>query len=87
LYDSFLDEIVEDKNQVLWMGGYDRMIRWDKKKNQSRYYYCYLKNESGGTSNLRIRSLCFDKTGKLWVTCFGDGIAIFDEAPGTFNAS
>ena len=85
LYDSFLDEIVEDNNHVLWMGGYDRMIRWDKKKNQSHYYYCYLKNESGDSRNLQIRSLCFDKSGKLWVSCFGDGIAIFDEATGTFK--
>ena len=85
LYDNFLDEIIEDKNHVLWMGGYDRMIRWDKKANQSRFYYCYLKNESGASSNLQIRSLCFDKNGKLWVSCFGDGVAIFNQSSGTFT--
>ena len=81
-YDNYIADITEDKKGYLWMGGSDRLIRWDKNSNLSKFYY-YNSNASG--HSLELRSVCTDSLGRIWVGSLGDGLAILDEATGQFK--
>jgi len=85
-FDSYINCIAEDKNGILWLAAEDRLIRWDKEKDISKFYYYYYYNYPvTGTQREDIRSLCFDKKGRLWLAAAGSGIALFDEKSGRFN--
>jgi putative methionine-R-sulfoxide reductase with GAF domain/sugar lactone lactonase YvrE len=80
LFDNYINEMVEDKDGSIWIGAYDRLIKWNKKTNQSKYYYDYMKTPLQGLRRVTIRALCFDKNDRLWVSGLGDGVAYFDKA-------
>ena len=65
-FDSYINEISEDKNGVLWLAAQDRLIRWDKDKDATSFYYYNYEVPPFGLQRGEFRSLCFDKTGKLW---------------------
>ena len=85
LFDNFIDDIVEDKKGYIWIGAYDRLIKWDRKNGQSKFFYFYRENDVQGIRNLEIRTLCFDKKGRLWLGTQGHGLAFFDEKKETFT--
>jgi len=83
-YDSYVNRMAEDDNQVIWMGALERLIRWDRKKNRFDFYY-YLSNPIWtGAQNLEIKAVCIDKKKRVWVSAHGDGVAIFDPATERF---
>jgi ligand-binding sensor domain-containing protein len=83
LYDDYITRIVEDGNGVFWLGGNDRLIRWDKNTNQSTFYHYYLQSPDG-IRPLEMRALAKDKSGRLWLSAAGDGLCTFDKATGRF---
>jgi ligand-binding sensor domain-containing protein/putative methionine-R-sulfoxide reductase with GAF domain len=84
--DNFIvNKITEDNNGILWMSTLDRLISWDRKKNQSQFYYYYMQGPAAGLRSADIRGLCFDKTGRLWTGIMGEGLAIFDKTTGKFK--
>lgn len=85
LFDNYIDDIVEDKSGYMWIGTYDRLIRWDRKNDQSKFFYFYRENNIQGIRNLEIRTLCFDKKERLWLGTQGHGLAFFDEKKETFT--
>ena len=85
LFDNFIDDIVEDKKGYMWIGAYDRLIRWDRKNDQSKFFYFYRENNIQGIRNLEIRTLCFDKKDRLWIGTQGHGLAVFDEKTENFT--
>lgn len=85
LFDNYLNHIVEDKNGILWIGAYDRVVRWDKKTDRASFYYYYMNTPHQGVRALEIRTLCFDKKGRLWVSALGEGIAVFNEGTKSFT--
>jgi ligand-binding sensor domain-containing protein/putative methionine-R-sulfoxide reductase with GAF domain len=85
LFDGFINEIEEDKKGVLWIAAYDRLIRWDQAKNESRFYYQYLQAKLQGTRRLTFRALVFDNSNTLWASVQGDGVVSFDERSGKFT--
>jgi ligand-binding sensor domain-containing protein/putative methionine-R-sulfoxide reductase with GAF domain len=84
-YDSYITEMNEDKNGVLWIGALERLIRWDKKNKQLKFFYYYTKPILTGAQSLEIRSLCIDKQGRVWVSALGEGIAMLNETTGQFK--
>ncbi len=85
LFDNYIDAIAEDKNGILWLGAYDRLIRWDRKVDNITFYYPYLQSKEPTTPTAGIRTLCFDNHGKLWVSILNKGVSIFDEKTGMFK--
>lgn len=85
LFDGFINEMEEDKNGVVWIATYDRLIRWNQTTNESKFYYQYLQAKLQGTRRLTFRALAYDKAGTLWASVQGDGVVSFDEATGKFT--
>jgi ligand-binding sensor domain-containing protein/putative methionine-R-sulfoxide reductase with GAF domain len=83
-FDNYLTDIEEGSDEHFWIGAYDRLIHWNRKTNVSRFYNYYFQRP-GLLQSLEIRSLCIDKSGRPWVSPFGDGIAILNEKTGTFE--
>lgn len=83
-YENYTGRMVEGDNGVIWIGAYDRLIRWNKKDNTSKFYYW-----SSGNRNLKtrgdVRAMCRDKKRKLWVSIDQKGIACFNTVTGTFT--
>ena len=84
-YDSYISEIKEGMDDVLWIGALERLIRWDRRKNTTQFFYYYAAPIWTGSQNVEIRSLCIDKFGRVWVSALGDGIAILNETSGQFK--
>ncbi len=84
LFDNYLTEMAEGENGIIWIGTYDRLIRWDKKNNKTKFYYYYYRSAST-FRNLEIRALCIDRYGRVWVSPTGDGIAVLNESEGSFR--
>src|SRR5207253_10700059 len=84
-YDTYITEVQEDNNGILWLGALERLIRWDKKNNQIKFFYYYAPPSWKGSQNLEIRSVCNDSKGRIWVSALGDGIAILNETTGQFK--
>ena len=85
LFDNYLNEMAEDRNNMIWIAAYDRLIRWDRKTNEAKFYYHYLQTKTQGRRSLEIGALSFDQYGKLWVSAIGDGLAVFNPGTGQFT--
>jgi ligand-binding sensor domain-containing protein/putative methionine-R-sulfoxide reductase with GAF domain len=84
-YDGFFSDMREDNEGRIWIGAMDRLVRWDKKNNKVKFFYYYAKPIWNGGQNIELRSLCFDKKGRVWVAALGDGIAVLNEKIGEFK--
>jgi ligand-binding sensor domain-containing protein/putative methionine-R-sulfoxide reductase with GAF domain len=80
-YDNYTGRMVESGNNIIWIGTYDRLIRWDKNVNTSRFFY-YTDKKEGETVRGDIRAMCLDKFNKLWVSIDKKGLACFSVAEG-----
>lgn len=85
LYDSYVSEMTEDKDGVLWIGALERLIKWDKENNSTTFYYYDTKPIWTGAQNIEIRSVCVDKLGRVWVSALGDWISVLDKTTGEFK--
>jgi len=84
-YDNYVSEMTEDNKGILWIAALERLIRWDKKNNQVKFFYYYPNPVWKGSENLEIRTLCRDNQGRVWVSALGEGIAILNEITGKFQ--
>lgn len=86
LYDNYISEITADRNGILWMGALDKLIRWDKARNQTTFYnYFAPKPIENDAQNVEIRTVCVDRFDKVWIGALGDGLSVLDERKGTFE--
>jgi ligand-binding sensor domain-containing protein/putative methionine-R-sulfoxide reductase with GAF domain len=84
-YDTYIADVEEGSNGVLWLGALERLIRWDKNNNQVKFYYYYSPPGWKGPQSLELRSVCLDRLGRVWVSALGDGISILQESTGQFR--
>lgn len=84
-YDNYVSKMAEDKHGVLWIGALERLIRWDKNNNRVKFFYYFSPPIWNGAQNLEIRAVCIDKLGRTWISALGEGIAILNEATGSFK--
>ncbi len=80
-YDNYTGKMLEASNNTIWVGAYDRLIKWERTTNQSVFYY-YDTNNSNGIQRNDFTALCFDRNGKLWTGIENKGIASFTEKTG-----
>ena len=80
-YDSYTGRMAETGSNIVWIGTYDRLIRWDKNSNTSSFFYYIIQK---GDEQVRgdIRAICVDKTGKLWISIDKQGITYFSADEG-----
>ena len=83
-FDNYLTDIEQGDGDYIWIGAYDRLIKWNRKTNISAFFHYYFQRP-GLLQSLEIRKLAIDKRGRPWVSPFGDGIAVLDEQRGTFQ--
>jgi ligand-binding sensor domain-containing protein/putative methionine-R-sulfoxide reductase with GAF domain len=83
-YDNYTGRMIEDKTGMIWISAYDRLIKWDKQSNRSTFFYYYIPNQNTVRRG-DIRALCFDRSGQLWVSINGIGIALLNQHTGTFK--
>jgi putative methionine-R-sulfoxide reductase with GAF domain/streptogramin lyase len=67
------------------MSTLDRIIKWNRKTNTSEFYYYTLNTSAGGVRNADIRAISFDRSGRLWCSITGEGIAILESTTGKFR--
>lgn len=84
LFDNYLTEIAEDKKNIIWIGAYDRLIRWDKENDKVKFFHYYYRRP-GLLRSLEIKTLCIDKYGKVWISPTFDGVAVLNETTGSFR--
>jgi ligand-binding sensor domain-containing protein/putative methionine-R-sulfoxide reductase with GAF domain len=84
LFDNYITEIATSRNNVLWIGAYDRLIRLDRKNDRVQFFHYYFKRPHTFRS-LEIKTLCVDAFDKVWVGPTFDGVAVLNEADGTFK--
>ncbi len=84
-YDSYINTMLEDEQGVIWITALERLIRWDKEKNTTAFYFYQTAPIWNGSQNIQLKALCQDRNGRLWVSALGDGLAIFDKTKRTFH--
>ena len=82
-YDSFIADIAEDKNGILWMGAFENLIRWDKENDKVKFYKFYAESEGFG---YEIRTLCIDSSQRVWAGTLYNGLCLFNEKTGQFKS-
>ena len=85
LYDNFFNEIEFDDHDNLWLCGYDRLIRWNRKTKESRYYQYFSKNGSL-SQGMEFRAMCIDNDGLIWLSAINEGLVIFDPVHESFKS-
>lgn len=84
LYDNYITKIVEEGPGVLWVGGNDRLIKWNRTTNRSTFYHYYV-TTAEGTRPVEIRAMTRDHAGGLWLSAAGDGLCLFDKNSGRYE--
>jgi ligand-binding sensor domain-containing protein/putative methionine-R-sulfoxide reductase with GAF domain len=85
-YDSYVTEMAEDERGNIWIGALERVIRWNRATNRMKFFYYYSPQPiHTGAQSIEIRSLCVDKSGRVWVSALGDGLAILNEETAQFK--
>ncbi|RYF96111.1 MAG: hypothetical protein EOO00_03530, partial [Chitinophagaceae bacterium] len=84
LFDNYITEIATARNNILWIGSYDRLIRLDRNNNKVKFFHYYFKRPHTFRS-LEIKTLCVDQSDKVWVGPTFDGVALLNESNGTFK--
>jgi len=78
----FVSSLFQDRAGNIWVGGYAGVDEIIKKNNQI-VHYTHLNN--GKLIGDNVNSITQDSRGLIWITT-GNGISIFNETTGVFNA-
>jgi len=85
LFDGHINFIAKDKKGMFWLAAYDRLIRWDRKRNLSEYFEYPYPNQGTGFRTIEINSTCVDHKGNIWVGTDGGGLGVMNPATGKFK--
>jgi ligand-binding sensor domain-containing protein/two-component sensor histidine kinase len=75
--------IEEDKNHDLWIGTFQGLCKYIRSEDRFQQYYHNKKDPtsiSGNRTNFIIR----DKKDRLWISCWGNGLNLYDDAKNEF---
>ncbi len=81
-YDSYIADIAQDRDGVLWMGAFEKIIGWDKYRDKTTFYN-YNARKAG--SGYEIRTVCIDSTNRVWAGTLGNGVSLLDRKTGKFK--
>ena len=74
-YDGAITGIVQGQGDLLWLGGVDRLIRWNRRTKLSTFYYYYDSLPVTGYQRAEFRAMHADAQGNLWTGILGVGLA------------
>ncbi|WP_317174153.1 two-component regulator propeller domain-containing protein [Zobellia nedashkovskayae] len=71
--------IYEDRNDILWIGSYDKGVsKLDPSKYSFGHYY-HQPNNDQGLSEKIVQSVLQDAKGRIWLGAYNGGLNLFDE--------
>jgi ligand-binding sensor domain-containing protein len=76
--------IEEDKNHDLWIGTFQGLCRYIRSEDRFQQFYHNKKDPtsiSGNRTNFIIR----DKKDRLWISCWGNGLNLYDHEKNAFT--
>lgn len=79
VFDGYIQSITADSKSNLWMGAQDRLIRWDKTKDQASFPPLLLPDGTNISGQETIRCLNFDEDGRLWAGSSRYGILVLNQ--------
>ena len=83
-YDSYLSDMAADSKGMIWIVGYGTIIRWDRERNIARFYKYYSANPQD-TRGFEVRSVCVDKSDRVWAGSLGDGLSVLNQITGEYK--
>lgn len=81
---DLVQDIYEDNDGILWLGTWGGLLRFDPSKGEWRRYYHHL-NASSNLSSNKMRDICPDSKGRLWIATEGGGVNVFRPDSKTFK--
>lgn len=76
-------QVTEDKSGFIWIATNEGLVRFDGINQRVFQHDALRQNTISGNS---IRSLMYDKSGRLWVGTVGKGLNVYDEETDEFTA-
>ncbi|MBC7850563.1 MAG: histidine kinase [Chitinophagaceae bacterium] len=85
-YDNYISDVTEDSKGTIWIGALERVIRWDKENNRTKFFFYYSPQPIfTGAQSIEIRAICTDDADRVWVSALGEGISLLNEETGVFT--
>jgi len=79
IFDGYIQTIATSNDSIVWLGTQDRLVRWNRKTDETSYIPCYLPNGKNISKEETIRVLEVDEKGNLWVGTTRFGILVLDK--------
>lgn len=79
IFDGYIQSIVTDKKDNVWMGAQDRLIKWERKTGKTAFIPIRLPDGTNISGSETIRVVNTDDNGNLWVGTSRYGIYVFDD--------
>lgn len=79
VFDGYIQSIVTDKEDNVWMGAQDRLIKWDRKTDKAAFIPIKLPDGTNISGRETIRVVDADSSGNLWVGTSRYGVYVFDK--------
>lgn len=79
IFDGYIQSIVTDQNDNLWLGAQDRLIYWNRKTGRSQFVPLQLPDGTLISGRETIREVHQGKEGKLWVGTTRYGVLVLDD--------
>ena len=79
IFDGYILSVVTDNVSNVWMGAQDRLIKWNRKTDETAYIPVRLPDGTNisGVENIRVVNL--DKNGNLWAGTSIYGVLVLDK--------
>ena len=80
-----ISKVFQDKNDIYWIGSYDKGVsKLDLTKYSFGHYY-YQQGNNDGLSAQIVQSVLQDHKKRIWISSYNGGIDLFDEKNNTFK--
>lgn len=79
IFDGYINCVSQSGNGNIWLGGQSSLIEWNPENNTSHFVPYPDANGNPLRGNEEVRSLYFDKTGKMWIGLNRHGVMVMDK--------
>ncbi|MBD2701310.1 histidine kinase [Spirosoma sp. BT702] len=89
MFNGHINDIVETGTNKFWLAAEDRLIQWDRTRNESEFYFIRLTHYPsaavGTPLKAQIRTVWQDRQRRLWVSAYAVGLGIYDPTNGRYT--
>ncbi len=79
IFDGYIQSLVTDDADNVWMGAQDRLIRWNRTTDKTNYIPLQLPDGTSFSGNETIRVVNMDESGNLWVGTSRFGVLVLNK--------